>query len=143
MSWKTVLERLWEIIPPSSNYVKIKNNFVPDLIFKSVGDVELSPFVDWEEFSDQEIWKKVCSGVSYSNEEFYVVDENVFSYDLEPSLISGAELAGYINGYLDANKICFFNGDVILIAKEKALIFVFHHEGAYTWIGSQGHKDRH
>ncbi len=138
MSWKKLLLRVNAIIPSTEDVIKSPKDFVPDVLSKAIeGEgvaIEWEYFRDWEDYDDCDIRAKVLGEKQNLINSFYVVDERVFSEDIEPHLILGEELFQFIDGYFDSNGVCFFNGDVIVVSKDEPLIFIFHHEGAYSWV---------
>lgn len=141
MSWKALIDRIHSLFPISETLIFSEKNLTPNVFERLIHEGKLfaqwSVFREWEDFDDKEIRERVIPREAFVNEDLYVVNEHTYSSNGQPQLVNSSHLAGFIDGYLDNHGECFFNGDVIIVSKDKGSVFIFSHEGAYTLIKKQ------
>lgn len=87
----------------------------------------------WETLDDNEIFKNL-NDLREITGVIYIITEASYRNNLGPFELKGEQLSSFIEGYTEQCSECFFNGDVVITNLVKRLLWIFHHEGVFTFI---------
>ena len=85
----------------------------------------------WESLDDINILNFLTAD-NKPNGELYIVNE--VSYKMGAFLINYLNLTKLVSNHLSLFGECFFNGDVVILQKDRSTVWVFNHDGFYKVI---------
>ena len=85
---------------------------------------------DWELLDDIDILNIFTSGKKPDG-ELYVANELFYKDGYGAFSIHHLNLPEFILCHLSSFGQCFFNGDVIILQRDKSIVWVFNHDGFY------------
>lgn len=106
----------------------------PDAICELAAEVSWTPVTDWESSEDTDL---ACATGLFSvpfTGDLLVVSEHSLTSGRGGVLIASSGLEQFVKNHLKCFGECFFNGDVLIVESEGRLLWLFHHEGAYSLI---------
>ncbi|HVH97097.1 MAG TPA: hypothetical protein VM869_00220 [Enhygromyxa sp.] len=89
---------------------------------------------NWEEMDDLEIFAAMGLQAACSSSQLLVITEASFSKLGGAFRLAGRDLPEFIRGHLAAYGECFFNGDTIIMDRDRGTAWLFHHEGVYRQV---------
>lgn len=91
-------------------------------------------FENWEELSDEEVWRHLSShNTKFS--EIFVITEASYRKNLGAFVIKREQVQPFVANYLTSFGERLFNGDVIIVNIDQSTVSAFHHEGVFATFG--------
>jgi uncharacterized protein YjaG (DUF416 family) len=106
----------------------------PDAIASTVKRVEWKPLPGWESKSDSEIAIRAGLFAIGLSGPLLVATEAGFAKKRGAFVVDARDLGALVSQHLERCGESFFNGDAIVVEREGARIWLFHHEGQYATI---------
>lgn len=110
-------------------------SIIPDDIAQAVGldNPEAWRTVpNWEDKEDLDLLHGLGVAKHFLGRPLMIVTEASFSDNTGAFLVSGDDLAAFVESHLDMFGEMFFNGDVVIMDTDNTSVWLFHHEGAFA-----------
>jgi hypothetical protein len=92
---------------------------------------------NWEDIDDLEIFY-CLKKIKNPEGQLIIITESSYKKKLGPFKINASDIEFFISNHLTEFSECFFNGDAQIISFEHKSMWLFHHEGQYTFIETKG-----
>lgn len=104
-----------------------------EMVKRNEKDVIWNSMIGWEEMDDVYLLTQLSDLQPFNGELLIVTHRSCFP-NMSPFKVDANNIVEFAQKHLEIFGECFIGGDTIIISKENKQMWLFHHEGVYTYI---------